>query len=282
MTAAPKSGPASPAAQNSPLAKKLRQVERNRRLAVVLVVVLLLVVAGVAVALILVDRSKAVKPEASAPLGAQDDGGILLGSDLIPGGQAPAADEAVTVHIVTDFLCPYCGMLEQAHGQTLAEAAAAGEIRLIVQPVNWLSGFNDSYSWRAMLAVETVAALQPDQFRDFYEALWANQPAESQTAGDLTDAAIAELALAAGVSQDTVDRLADSPVAEWSEWSSDQGRAIISGTPTVFMSYAGSEPAKWSGWLLVGADEDGNEVYQAGDLAAAIANVKAGRAPDGE
>ncbi|MDR2453749.1 MAG: thioredoxin domain-containing protein [Bifidobacteriaceae bacterium] len=274
-------------------ASDIAQAERSRRRAIALVVTLVVVVAGVASALILTSGARQAKPSAppgagsaspgasaAEPLGAQSDGGILLGRDLAPGGEAPAADEAVTVHIVTDFLCPWCGLLEQAHGQTLAQAAAAGEIRLVLQPVNALGSYNNQYSWRAMTAVETVAALEPERFWAFYEALWANQPAESDTAGDLTDEAIAQLALEAGVSQATVDRFAEPPVAAWAEWSSDAGRAWAGSTPSVFMSFAGSEPVKWAGWLLVGADADGQEVYQAGDFAAAIANVKAGEKPD--
>ncbi|MDR1189456.1 MAG: thioredoxin domain-containing protein, partial [Bifidobacteriaceae bacterium] len=194
------------------------------------------------------------------------------------------ADAAVTVEIISDFVCPWCRTLEEAHGQTLAAKAKAGEIRLVIHPVvnSVLADLNDHYSQRALLAVETVAALEPDKFWAFYEALWANQPEESKTGKDLTDAAIGDLAASVGVTDATIERFTDSPVAEWAEWSSDEASKRASGTPVAYLSFDGSEPQVWNGWLLSGTDADGQEVYAPGDLDKAIANVKAGKAPDDE
>jgi protein-disulfide isomerase len=259
-------------------------VERKRRVALALAAVLVVVLAGVALAVYFATRpeEEPVGPGDVRPAGALDSGGILLGRDLVPGGDAPSAEEAVTVEVVSDFLCPWCGLLEKAQGEAFAELAAAGEIRLIIHPVNTQSGINDEYSWRAMTAVETVAALEPDRFWAFHETLWANQPTESKDSPDLTDEAIADLAAEAGVSQETIDQFADPGVAEWAKWSSDQGRDRIEGTPTVFLSYAGSEPVQWKNWLLVGEDSEGQEVYQRTDMAAAVAKVKAGEDPNSE
>ncbi|MDR1634278.1 MAG: thioredoxin domain-containing protein [Bifidobacteriaceae bacterium] len=220
--------------------------------------------------------------ESVQPPGAQGTGGILVGQDLVPGGPAPAADEAVTVEIISDFVCPWCGLLEQAHGQALAAKAQAGEIRLVIHPVNnsLLTDLNDNYSWRSMLAVDTVAALEPDKFWAFHEVLWENQPEESQDGDELTDQQIADLAKEVGVSQATIDQLSDSPAAEWARWSSDQGLAGAGGTPTVLMYFAGSEPEVWNAWLLQGTNEAGEQAYVPGDLDAAIANVRAGNKPD--
>jgi protein-disulfide isomerase len=269
-----------------------RQGTRDARLRVAAIsgVLLLLVVATVLAIILTLANKKDSPPPAgptkqgavpTRPEGAFEGGGILLGRDLVPGGDAPAADEAVTVEIVSDFLCPWCALMEEAHGQQLAAKARAGEIRLVIHPVNnaVLADINDHYSWRSMLAADTVAALEPDKFWAFQAALWANQPKESKTSGDLTDQAIADLAKEAGVSQATIDRLIDSPVAEWARWSSDQGQG---GTPVTYMSFAGSERVVWSGWLLSGTNADGEEQFVAGDLDKAIANVKDGKAPDAE
>ncbi|MDR0592548.1 MAG: DsbA family protein [Bifidobacteriaceae bacterium] len=277
---------------------RARAKQTRQRLTIVAIVVVAVVAAAVVAAWILNRNADEPAPpptapaptaasgasSAGAPAGALDDGGILLGQDLVPGGPAPSPDQAVTVEVMSDYLCPVCGMLEQAHGQALAAKAQAGEIRLVIHPVNNtnLNVYNDLYSWRAMLAVDTVAALEPDKFWAFNESLWANQPPESKDTGDLTDEAIAELAAQAGVGQDTIDQLVDSPVEPWATWSSGEASKRIGGTPTVFMSFNGSEPQIWNGWLLQGTDEAGETQYFAGDLDAAIANVKAGKAPDAE
>ncbi|MDR2566443.1 MAG: thioredoxin domain-containing protein [Bifidobacteriaceae bacterium] len=277
-----------------------RARQTRQRALVIGAVVLVLVAVAVAVAVIMTRPSSAPPgqpptgasgtqqatgdADATQPPGAQASGGILIGQDLVPGGPAPAADQAVTVEVISDFVCPWCGLLEQAHGQALAAKAQAGEIRLIIHPVNNsnLSALNDNYSWRAMLAVDTVAALEPDKFWAFHEALWENQPEESQTSGDLTDEAIADLAAGAGVSQATIDRLTASPVEEWGRWSSDQGLTLAGGTPTVLMHFAGSQPEVWNNWLLEATNEAGESGYVPGDLDKAIANVKDGKKPDAE
>jgi protein-disulfide isomerase len=272
------------------LAERLRLAERRARLALVVATVLAVALLGSVVMMILSgqEREPTVSPVSSgtasdnplAPAGAQDDGGILLGSDLTPGGEAPTADQAVTVRIFTDFLCPYCNLIEQAQGAALAEAAQAGQIRLVIHPVNYLTGFNADYSKRALLAAETVAALEPARFWAFYEALWANQPAESQTSSDLTDEAIAQLALGAQVSQSTVDLFSDPPVAQWASWSEAEGRKLIRGTPTVLLSFAGSEPVAWNEWVMSGVDADGQSVWIPGDLSQALAKVRNGEDPN--
>jgi protein-disulfide isomerase len=216
------------------------------------------------------------------PAGALESGGFLLGQDLVPGGPAPAAGEAVTVEIFSDYLCPWCALLEQAHSDSLAAKVQAGEIRLVIHTLNNLVEWNDDYSWRAMIAADTVAALEPDKFWEFNMALWENQPAESEDSDALTDAEISDLAAGVGVSQATIDQFADSPTQDWARWSSDEGRKQVDGTPVMRLSFDGSEPQAWQGWLLQGTNEDGEQVYAPGDLDKAIANVRGGQAPDAE
>jgi protein-disulfide isomerase len=264
------------------LGPKLASFERKRRVAIVAAIVLVVALVGVGVTWWAATRQKPMGQSQTVPAGALEDGGILVGRDLIPGGEAPGSDQVVTVHIVTDFLCPYCALFEQAHGQALAELAQGGAIRLVIQPINWLGGFNGEYSWRALSAVETVAALEPEHFWAFYKALWENQPAESDETSDLTDEAIAALAEQAGVSQATVESFAEEPAKVWSQWSSDLGRARISGTPSVFLSYGSGTPVRWDGWAYEVVDESGGTGLVAGNLEAALAKVKAGEDPNSE
>ncbi|MDR0366443.1 MAG: DsbA family protein [Bifidobacteriaceae bacterium] len=278
-------------------ARKTASGRQGLLVGLIALVVVLAVVAAVSITLLIAEKSKEPVPSPdpspgssdaagpSKPAGAQPNGGILLGTNLVPGGPAPSADEAVTVEVVTDLLCPWCNVFEQAHEQNLMGMAQAGEIRLVIHPVNNLRGFNDDYSWRALLALETVAAMEPDKFWDFYQALWEAQPeGHDNQRDDLTDSEIAQVANRAGVSQKVVDQFADSPVTEWARWSSDEGMKTLAnvgrGTPSAMMSFAGSEPALWGGWLLQGTDENGQEVTVPGDLAGAIARVRGGEAPD--
>ncbi|MDR3107448.1 MAG: thioredoxin domain-containing protein [Bifidobacteriaceae bacterium] len=259
-----------------------RARQTRRRLVIAAAAAAVLLAAGTAA--VILTRESVQPARADQPPGAQADGGILIGQDLTPGGPAPGSDEAVTVEVISDFLCPWCRLLEQAHGQALADKARAGEIRLVIHPVNNanLADLNDHYSWRAMLAADTVAALEPGKLWAFHAALWENQPEESAKGDELTDQRIAALAVEAGVSQEVADQLADSPVAEWARWSSDQALRRVGGTPVMLMSFADSEPQEWNNWLLQSTDESGETRYAAGDLDQAIANVRSGKAPDAE
>jgi hypothetical protein len=154
-----------------------------------------------------------------------------------------------------------------------------------VHLVNNLASGNNGYSWRSMLALETVAAMEPDKFWGFYESLWQVQPAgHSPERDDLTDEQIARVAQSAGVRQDVIDRFVESPVAQWAAWSSAEGMKILDGlqqgTPAILLSFNDSEPVLWEEWLLSGRDANGEEVQIAGDLAKAINLVKAGLSPN--
>ncbi|MDR3360941.1 MAG: thioredoxin domain-containing protein [Bifidobacteriaceae bacterium] len=267
-----------------PLAAKMRQVERNRRVGIAVTISLVVVVVGIGAGIVAAQRQAKPEPPptpvaASAPAGALDDGGILIGQNLVPGGAAP--EDAVTVRIITDFLCPYCGLLEQLQGETLAELAEAGEIRLVIHPINYLKGEDQDYSLRAQTAALTVAALEPERFWEFYRVLWVNQPPHAGNGAGLSDARIAELAKGVGVSAETVEAFQDSPITAWAEWSTAQGRDQLGrGTPTVRLSRPGSEPVWWQNWSDVVQDEDGNEAWRPADLPGAVAKVKAGQDPN--
>ncbi|MDR3359593.1 MAG: hypothetical protein LBO20_02860, partial [Bifidobacteriaceae bacterium] len=72
----------------------------------------------------------ALLPEAAKPLGATSDYGIELGQDGVPGGAA--ADSAIRVDVISDYICPFCQRFAQEVGPDLEEALASGPIRLVV------------------------------------------------------------------------------------------------------------------------------------------------------
>jgi protein-disulfide isomerase len=202
--------------------------------------------------------------QAKPPLGATDGMGIELGKDLQPGGEV--ADDAVTVDVVYDYLCPFCKQFEDTQGEALRELVAAGQVRLVIHPVAILDGASTTaYSTRAAGAAVAVAALAPAQFGAFDKALWANQPEEGGPG--LSDEQLAELATQAGVPAKVVAQLADLGYQAWateatSAMSQVQG---FTGTPWVLMGY-GDGSRYQVDWSNV-------------DWTKAAANVKAGQAP---
>ncbi|MDR1440963.1 MAG: DsbA family protein [Bifidobacteriaceae bacterium] len=221
-------------------------------------------------------------PDMTPPAGALEDGGILLGTDLVPGNPAPTAEEAVTVELVYSLGCQQCALLQQAHGRALALKAEAGEIRLVIHLVDGgeTDTAGDEYSWRGMLAADTVAALAPDKFWMFLEALWGGEPTGDQAGDGLTDQAIADLASRSGLDADVIAKLVDSPVVNWARWSSEQGLDLTAEPPAVRMSFAGSAPEVWNGWLLETVNAAGETQHLSGPLDRAVANVKEGKKPD--
>ena len=107
------------------------------------------------------------------------------------------ADAPVTVVAYEDFQCPACKSFEDANGGQLATWVADGSVRVEYHPIAFLDrASTDDYSTRALNAAATVLDLAPDGFRQFHDALFAEQPAEGGPG--LTDARLLELAVAAG------------------------------------------------------------------------------------
>lgn len=169
----------------------------------------------------------------ASPTGADDSGGILVGSDGLAGGEAPA--DAPVVRVYADYLCPYCANFEGVNAEDLDDMRASGDIQLYYHPIAILSARagSDQFSTRAANAAVTVADGAPELFVDFNNALFANQPSDPP---QLTDEQIEQLALEVGVPQDVVDRFGDGEFTRWvlaaTERSSQDG---ITGTPAVIV-----------------------------------------------
>ncbi|MCL1897238.1 MAG: thioredoxin domain-containing protein [Micrococcales bacterium] len=205
---------------------------------------------------------------AVAPLGAQANGGILLGQDLAPGGPAPSGADVVTVAIYLDFMCPYCSMFELGVGPELSELASAGTIQLEVHSMAFLDAVANAedYSTRAAKAATAVATHDPANYWAFVGALFADQPAEGSETR--SDAQIAATARAVEVSDEAVSHLKDAALAEWVSFTTDQAFANgVGGTPSIQMGLGDGERLTFSGWTEM-------------PFADAVANVQAGRPPD--
>jgi protein-disulfide isomerase len=244
--------------------------DRRRKLVWTGVAVLVVVFAVVVVLLVLQNTKGEGFDTITKPQGATKDGAIVIGQDLQPGGEPATGDDVVVVRVYSDYICPYCGQTERRIASRLEEMAAAGEIKLELQPVAALDGYSDppGYSTRAENAAMTVAALAPEQFLAYHNKLFEAdiQPAEGSEG--LTDERLAELALEVGVPQDVVDQFAEGKLAQWGEYTTvhmaDRGVQV---TPTILMGKSDSSLKPVANPVNINLDE-------------AVANVRAGNDPN--
>lgn len=188
---------------------------------------------------------------AAAPANATPAGAVRVGR----------TDAPVTVGIFTDFICPYCKTFEEANAETLSALLQAGKVKVEIYPLTFLDGASQGtrYSTRAANAFATIANADPNVAWNFYQLLYAHQPAEGSTG--LTDTQLAQLAEQAGASKDLVAAFGKLAYRGWTDevtrtWFPER----VQGTPTVWINQTPFE---------------GNP-YSAGPLAEAIEKAIAG------
>ena len=158
-----------------------------------------------------------------------DGGGVSVG---------PGVDADVTqVRIYEDPQCPWCGRLENAIGQDLAELIEAGEINVTFQIMSFLDGSlgNDSSTRgaNAMLCADDAGAFLP-----FHETLYGNMPtAEGQGWTDEQLVGFAEQAgLDGGALTEFQACVSEQPHADYVQDMQQRANEDgVSGTPTVFV-----------------------------------------------
>ena len=230
-----------------------RAASRQRVLLISLVLVGLVVIGGVVVWILgnqpdpAPDFSEVEDPlgSVSAPANATAEGGILVGADGVAGSTEGSAEDAITVTVYSDFLCPVCASFEQTNGPVLEELRATGDLVVDYRPVSILdrASAGSQYATRAATSVALVADQDPEAFVAFHDALFANQPTEGGTG--LSDEEMADLARGAGVDDAVADQIADGSYFSWGEdsyasWvaaSTEQATRDFEqfGTPTVLV-----------------------------------------------
>ena len=161
----------------------------------------------------------------TAPEGATDTYGLLV-------GEADAPREIV---IYEDFLCPFCGDLEQTVGDQLDAAVEAGELNVEYRPLAFLERVSD-YSPEAANAFAVVLdASGPEVAKEFHDLLFDNQPSESGPFPDSDQ--LVEWAVEAGAEEDAVrPGIEDMSFEGWVEAATDAaGDADVDSTPTVLV-----------------------------------------------
>lgn len=130
-------------------------------------------------------------------------------SDLPTPADAGAKENAATVTVYLDFQCPGCKAFEEANAPTLEKLADEGSIVLEYKPVSFLdrmSGGNE-YSTRSANLAACVIDSQPETVRDFFPAMYAQQPEEQ--GNGRTDEELLKVAEDVGV--DTSKKLQSDP-----------------------------------------------------------------------
>lgn len=158
-----------------------------------------------------------------------EGGGISLG----PGPEA----DVPQLHIYGDFQCPWCGVLEDAIGDSVQEKVDADEAHLTVTLMSFLDGrLPGEHSVRSANAA--LCADDQDAFLPYYQQVYLNRPAE-QGAG-WSDDQLVSFAEAVGIGGSELesftscvqDRTHEDYVHAMQERANRDG---VSGTPRLFV-----------------------------------------------
>jgi protein-disulfide isomerase len=158
------------------------------------------------VALVIVNS---IRPAGPGPLNMASDGiqigegfvatetpALQPGEDPIPNERA---DGELNITMFVDYLCPICGQFEATNGDYITSLLENGGTTVDIHPISILDRLSQGtkYSTRSANAAACVANYSPNQFYDFHNLLFANQPAENTTG--LTDEELIGLTEQAGV-----------------------------------------------------------------------------------
>jgi len=158
-----------------------------------------------------------------------------------------------------DPLCPGCGAVHRAAGDRMKELVKSGDIDLRLSPVSFLDeASTDKYSTRAINAFVTVAENTPERALEFLSALYRKdfQPQEgTQNYGQkpVTDQALVEAAVGAGVPADVAKTIPEHRYADWIKKTSEKQvkrSDLFPGgfsTPAIFTDVKYSSDGKASG-----------------------------------
>jgi len=265
---------------------RLEQKKKDRRTRFILqgsiILALLAVVAIVALVLVNSVAPSGPGPKNMASGGIQlTQGAIATETKALPAGADPIPntrdEEAGTLDIqmYVDYLCPICGQFEATNGEYITSLLDNGKTTVEIHPIAILDRLSQGtkYSTRATNAAACVANYSPNQYYDFHNLLFANQP-EENTAG-LGDDQLVDLTTQAAV--ENPDKIADCiKNQQFKKWVADTtANALngpipnsniekVTGTPTVIVNglkYEGSvsDLPSFQAFVIQAAGSDFNE-----------------------
>jgi protein-disulfide isomerase len=258
-------------------AKQLRLEQRKKdiRNRTILISSLSVVVLAIIVGVTLVIVST-LKPAGPGPLNMASDG-IVIGQNFtaqttpaLADGAAPVPSTSdpstVDIRIYLDYMCPYCGQFETTNNAQIGDLVKSGGATVEIHPLSILdrSSLSTKYSTRAANAAACVANYSPNNFWDFNNLMFQNQPQEN-TAG-LDDSKLKDIASQAGVTaadqiNSCIDNqtfkgfVADSTSRALKGPLPNSNETAVTGTPTVLVNgqkYSGSltDPNAFSNFVL--------------------------------
>ena len=236
------------------------------------------------IALVIVNSARPVGPgpQNMASDGIQlSQGAIATETPALKSDEDPVPsvrDEAsgiLDIQMFVDYLCPVCGDFEKTNGEYISSLMENGRTTVEIHPITILDSASQGtkYSTRAANAAACVANYSPNQFYDFHNLLYANQPAENTTG--LTDNELIEFTSQAKVesARDVSACIQDQEFKSWVNAST--ARALngpipasnidkVEGTPTILVNglkYEGSvtDLVSFQAFVLQAAGADFNE-----------------------
>lgn len=269
-------------------AKLLReeQKKKERRTKVILqgsIILASLAIIAI-VALVIVNSIKPVGPGPAnmASDGIQlSQGAIATETRALKAGADPIAnvrDEdagILDIQMYVDYLCPICGQFEATNGEYITSLLENGKTTVEIHPISILDRLaqGSKYSTRSANAAACVANYSPNQFYDFHNLLFANQPEENTTG--LSDDELIDLAAQAApdAESDLSSCIRDQEFKAWVGTST--ARALngpipnsnvdkVQGTPTIIVNglkYEGAvdDLASFQAFVVQAAGADFNE-----------------------
>ncbi len=214
----------------------------------------LAVIAIVALVLVNSARPAGPGPRNMASDGIQiNQGFIATKTDAIQPGEEPIPNErdeaagVLDIQMYVDYLCPICRQFEETNGAYIASLLSNGGTTVEIHPIAILDRLSQGtrYSTRSANAAACVADFSPNQFYDFHNLLFANQPAENTTG--LSDDDLVALSVEAGVLEpdDVASCIRNQTFKSWT--AAATARALngpipnsnvpqVTGTPTVIVN----------------------------------------------
>lgn len=244
-----------------------------------------IIVASLAiVAVVVLVIVNSIKPAGPGPANMASDG-IQISQGFIATETAALKAEAdpipnvraegiLDIQMYVDYLCPICGQFEKTNGPYISSLLENGGTTVEIHPIAILDRLSQGtkYSTRAVNAAACVADSSPNQFFDFHNALFANQPAEN-TSGLSDDELIA---LTVTAKADQADKVAECIKGQnFKAWAgAATTRALngpipnsnveqVTGTPTIIVNgvkYEGAvdDLASFQAFVIQAAGEDFN------------------------
>ena len=164
------------------------------------------------------------KPD-TAPAGASGSYGLVVGD----------ADAPKEIVVYEDFLCPFCGQLEQTVGDQLDAAVEAGEVNVEYRPLPFLERISDYSPESANAFAVVLDESGPEVAKAFHDLLFDNQPSEDGPFPD--EDQLVEWAVEAGATEaDVRPGIEDMAFEGWVEAAGEAAsKEGINSTPSVFV-----------------------------------------------